>query len=113
MSWYRVLYSSAPVVEGAVQQTSSRHMNQHVVSTAAGQKIVKTRLEPIPKGDSKDAYPESAFKGQPEWARLLIAACEEQFALLRKEQKSLGLMRRRFNDFLKAREQFLESAAGL
>ncbi len=110
MSWYRVVYTSAPLVEGGVTPSSARHVSRHVLATPKGQKVIKTRLEPIPKGDSKDEYPASAFKGQPQWAQLMIGACEEQFALLRKEQKSLGLIRRRTAEMIKTRELFAETA---
>lgn len=113
MSWYRVVYTSSPLVEGSGTMSSARHVSRHILATPKGQKVIKTRLEPIPKGDSKDEYPASAFKGQPQWAQLMIGACEEQFALLRKEQKSLGLIRRRTAEMIKSREQFAEESSVL
>lgn len=93
MAWVRRLSKMKPAKSTDKIDPKSKIGRTFQLQTDKGLMTVFTWYEYLKKR-AKDRYPESIFKDQPEWVKKLGHDIEDNFELLRKEQKLLNDLKR-------------------
>lgn len=106
--WVRARTTDSDYVKDTPINPKAKFAPSFKIKTAKGLKKITVIYERLSKGRTSDRYPDSIFRKEPEWVKVLGPQVEDQLALLRKEQRALGMIRRYIKMIEETQKRFFD-----